>query len=301
MIAFVILAAVMVLGAVGVITLRQPVHAALSLVGTLMALAVTYVTLNAHFLAAIQVIVYAGAIMVLFLFVIMLLNVQGGLPGARFRWMKPVAFGAAALVAVGAGVTFFAARAPLPPEATVTGVLQGGNAGSIAEMLFSDYLLAFHLVGVLLMTGIIAAVSLVQRAAPETRPHVPVRASATRSPPRRARAGRGGEVTMVPTEYYLVLSAVLFAFGTVGVLTRRSAIMIFLSVELLLNAANLSMVAFARQWSEAGAAHAFTGQTAVFIVLAIAAAEVAVGLGILVAIFRNRVSTDVDELSEVRA
>ncbi len=106
---------------------------------------------------------------------------------------------------------------------------------------------------------------------------------------------------MVPTEYYLVLSAVLFAFGTVGVLTRRSAIMIFLSVELLLNAANLSMVAFARQWSEAGAAHAFTGQTAVFIVLAIAAAEVAVGLGILVAIFRNRVSTDVDELSEVRA
>ncbi len=182
MIAFVILAAVMVLGAVGVITLRQPVHAALSLVGTLMALAVTYVTLNAHFLAAIQVIVYAGAIMVLFLFVIMLLNVQGGLPGARFRWMKPVAFGAAALVAVGAGVTFFAARAPLPPEATVTGVLQGGNAGSIAEMLFSDYLLAFHLVGVLLMTGIIAAVSLVQRAAPETRPHVPVRASATRVP-----------------------------------------------------------------------------------------------------------------------
>ncbi|MFO7545451.1 MAG: NADH-quinone oxidoreductase subunit NuoK [Trueperaceae bacterium] len=106
---------------------------------------------------------------------------------------------------------------------------------------------------------------------------------------------------MVPTEYYLVLSAVLFALGTVGVLTRRSAIMIFLSVELLLNAANLSIVAFARQWSEAGAAHAFAGQTAVFIVLAIAAAEVAVGLGILVAIFRNRVSTDVDELSEVRA
>lgn len=106
---------------------------------------------------------------------------------------------------------------------------------------------------------------------------------------------------MVATEYYVMLSAVLFALGAVGVLTRRSAIMLFLSVELMLNAANLAMVAYARQWSSAGAQHALDGQAAVFIVLAIAAAEVAVGLGILVAIFRNRASTDVDELSEVRA
>ncbi|MBX3139185.1 MAG: NADH-quinone oxidoreductase subunit NuoK [Trueperaceae bacterium] len=106
---------------------------------------------------------------------------------------------------------------------------------------------------------------------------------------------------MVGTEYYVALSAVLFAVGGVGVLTRRSAIMLFLSVELMLNAANLAMVAFARSWSASGAATALNGQTAVFIVLAVAAAEVAVGLGILVAIFRNRVSTDVDELSEVRA
>ncbi|MFO7545450.1 MAG: NADH-quinone oxidoreductase subunit J [Trueperaceae bacterium] len=190
MIAFVILAAVMVIGAVGVVTLRQPVHAALSLVGTLMALAVTYVTLEAHFLAAIQVIVYAGAIMVLFLFVIMLLNVQGNLPSTRFRWMKPMAYGAAALVAVGAAVTVIATRVPLAPEATITGVLQGGNAGSIGEMLFSDYLLAFHLVGVLLLTGIVAAVSLVQRAAPETRPQVAVGARAGRAPDREG-AGAG--------------------------------------------------------------------------------------------------------------
>lgn len=106
---------------------------------------------------------------------------------------------------------------------------------------------------------------------------------------------------MVATEYYVMLSAVLFALGAVGVLTRRSAIMLFLSVELMLNAANLAIVAYARQWSSAGAQHALDGQAAVFIVLAIAAAEVAVGLGILVAIFRNRASTDVDELSEVRA
>jgi len=106
---------------------------------------------------------------------------------------------------------------------------------------------------------------------------------------------------VVQTEYYVALSAILFALGGIGVLTRRSAIMLFLSIELMLNAANLAMIAYARQWSAVGAQHALDGQAAVFIVLAIAAAEVAVGLGILVAIFRNRVSTDVDELSEVRA
>ena len=106
---------------------------------------------------------------------------------------------------------------------------------------------------------------------------------------------------MVATEYYVGLSAILFALGGIGVLTRRSAIMLFLSVELMLNAANLAMVAFARDWSASGVNAALDGQTAVFIVLAVAAAEVAVGLGILVAIFRNRVSTNVDELSEVRA
>lgn len=106
---------------------------------------------------------------------------------------------------------------------------------------------------------------------------------------------------MVPTPYYIALSALLLAIGSVGVLTRRSAIMVFLSVELMLNAANLAIVAFARQWSARGVEQALSGQAAVFIILAIAAAEVAVGLGILVAIFRDRVSTDVDELSEVRA
>jgi len=74
MVGFIILALLATLGAIGVVTFRQPVHAALSLVGTLLTLAVTYITLEAHFLGAIQVIVYAGAIMVLFLFVIMLLT-----------------------------------------------------------------------------------------------------------------------------------------------------------------------------------------------------------------------------------
>lgn len=106
---------------------------------------------------------------------------------------------------------------------------------------------------------------------------------------------------MVPTEYYVALSAVLFGLGAVGFVTRRSAILMFLSVELMLNAANLAMIAYARHWTTAGGAHALQGQGAVFIILAVAAAEVAVGLGILVAIFRRTVSTDVDALAELRA
>lgn len=105
---------------------------------------------------------------------------------------------------------------------------------------------------------------------------------------------------MIATEYYVALSAIIFMIGAVGVLTRRSAIMVFLSVELMLNAGNLALVAFARQWAEAGMVTALSGQGAVFIILAIAAAEVAVGLGILVVIFRYRRSSNVDQLAEVR-
>ena len=104
----------------------------------------------------------------------------------------------------------------------------------------------------------------------------------------------------VPTEAYVALSAVLFAIGAMGVLIRRSAILVFLSVELMLNAGNLALVAYARHWAGFDALAGLTGQTVVFIVLAVAAAEVAVGLGILVAIFRDRSSTDVDALSGVR-
>jgi len=92
---------------------------------------------------------------------------------------------------------------------------------------------------------------------------------------------------------YLLASALLFALGVYGVLTRRTAILVFLSIELMLNAANLSLVGFAR-------AYGLDGQVAALMVIAVAAAEVAVGLGLIVAIFRHRESTAVDDLSELR-
>lgn len=99
---------------------------------------------------------------------------------------------------------------------------------------------------------------------------------------------------MIPISYYFALSAILFALGALGVLIRRNAIIVFMSVELMLNAANLLFVAFAR------ANDALSGQVFVFFVIAVAAAEVAVGLALIVVIFRNRQSIDIDEMSNLK-
>lgn len=99
---------------------------------------------------------------------------------------------------------------------------------------------------------------------------------------------------MVPTSYYILLSAALFTIGVLGVLIRRNAIVVFMAVELMLNAANLALVAYARERLSVD------GQVLVFFVITVAAAEVAVGLALLVAIFRTKRTTDVDEVSTLR-
>ena len=99
---------------------------------------------------------------------------------------------------------------------------------------------------------------------------------------------------MVPVAYYIGLSAVLFTLGALGVLIRRNAIIIFMSIELMLNAANLAFVAFARFYQS------LQGQVFVFFVMAVAAAEVAVGLALIVAIFHTKQSIDVDEISSLK-
>ncbi|RME83298.1 MAG: NADH-quinone oxidoreductase subunit NuoK [Caldilineae bacterium] len=96
---------------------------------------------------------------------------------------------------------------------------------------------------------------------------------------------------MVPTAYVLVLSAVLFTIGAVGVLVRRNALIIFMCVEMMLNAVNLSLVALSNQWGN------LTGQIFVFIVMAVAAVEVAIGLAIVMAIVRHKDTTNVDEIN----
>jgi NADH-quinone oxidoreductase subunit K len=99
---------------------------------------------------------------------------------------------------------------------------------------------------------------------------------------------------MLPIEYYITLSAILFTIGAVGVLVRRNAIIIFMSIELMLNSANLAFVAFARLYGS------LNGQIFVFFVMAVAAAEVAVGLALIVAIFHSKKSINVDEISSLK-
>ncbi len=96
---------------------------------------------------------------------------------------------------------------------------------------------------------------------------------------------------MVPISYYLVLSAVLFALGVLGFLLKRNIITLFMSIELMLNAVNLSFVAFATQWQ------ALSGHVFVFFVMVVAAAEAAVGLAIILAVFRTRQTLNVDQVN----
>lgn len=104
---------------------------------------------------------------------------------------------------------------------------------------------------------------------------------------------------MVPVNYYLALAAILFTMGALGVLIRRNALVVFMSVELMLNAANLTFVTFARMYTANGIS-IFNGQIFVFFVMTVAAAEVAVGLALIVAIFRSRQSIDIDQLNSLK-
>lgn len=99
---------------------------------------------------------------------------------------------------------------------------------------------------------------------------------------------------MLPVAYYITLASVLFIIGSLGVLIRRNAIVIFMSVELMLNAANLAFVAFAQAYES------LSGQVFVFFVMTVAAAEVAVGLALIVAIFRTKHSIDVDQMNRLQ-
>ena len=99
---------------------------------------------------------------------------------------------------------------------------------------------------------------------------------------------------MIPINYYIVLSAILFSMGVVGVLVRRNALIIFMSIELMLNASNLAIVAFS------SILKSFSGQIFVFFVISVAAAEVAVGLALIVEIFKSKRSIDVDQMSSLK-
>jgi NADH-quinone oxidoreductase subunit K len=99
---------------------------------------------------------------------------------------------------------------------------------------------------------------------------------------------------MIPVSWYLTLSAILFCIGMYGFLTRRNVIIMFLCIELMLNAANLNFVAFSHYLTD------LRGQVFTFFIIAVAASEAAIGLGIVVALYRNRQSVYSDEINELK-
>ncbi len=284
-------AAVILIGALGVVTARNPVHAALSLVMTLFGVAVLFIEQEADFLAAVQIIVYAGAIVVLFLFVIMFLGVDRAedIRVDPLVGQRPLAF-IVSIITLG-GVLAMAATAHWVTGARqVVGPIQGhvaglkfarGGAGPAGQAALHD---------------------------------LPVRFRGHRRAPRHRRRGRG-RAGPAPTHgagraggrvrersagmslsgaWYLGLAAIVFTIGAIGLLVRRNVLIMFMCIELMLNAANLTFVTFSRMLGDIG------GQAVVFFVLVVAAAEVVVGLGIVVTNYRRRATTVADDLDSLK-
>ena len=101
-------------------------------------------------------------------------------------------------------------------------------------------------------------------------------------------------MTAIPTSYYLSLAALLFCMGMLGVLIRRNALVVFMSIELMLNASNLTFLAFARERAD------INGHISAFFIIAVAAAEAAMGLAIVIAVFRSRGTVNIDELQTMK-
>jgi NADH-quinone oxidoreductase subunit J len=161
-IVFYVLATCAVAGAVGVIGFRHPVNAALSLLGTFLAVAGLFVLMHAEFLAAVQILVYAGGVMVLFLFVIMLVRVRT-LPHEPqyLRALVPAAVGVGVLLAVLVGVGVWAAAYGTPASGAVLHQVQGvsvGNTEAVGWSLYRDYLLPFEVVSIVLLVAMIGAI-----------------------------------------------------------------------------------------------------------------------------------------------
>jgi NADH-quinone oxidoreductase subunit J len=158
---FYLLSGAALLGGVLVITRRNPVHSALSLIMTLLSIAGLYLMLYAPFVAGVQIILYVGGIMVLFLFVIMLINIEQASREERFSKQWPVGILAAAALGVLFVSVFFKGRSVLPTQLLV--LPEEHNTQQIAVLLYSDYMLAFEIASLLLLVAMIGAVVMAKK------------------------------------------------------------------------------------------------------------------------------------------
>src|SRR5207253_8466942 len=158
---FILFAGMAIGCAISMVVQRNPLYGAISLIGVFISLACLYVTLAAPFIAAVQVIVYAGAIMVLVVFVIMLLNVEDAERPMRLRSLVPIAIGLAAILfAETAFIIFFVHSSPGTPTTNISDV---GLTSSIGAGLFTTYLLPFEITSILLLMAVVGAMTLARR------------------------------------------------------------------------------------------------------------------------------------------
>ena len=303
---FWVFAAILAVSALAMIMVRNPVHAALLLVLCFFTSAAIWLLIEAEFLAVVLILVYVGAVMVLFLFVVMMLDIN--IEEVRARVTRYALLGG-----IVAGVVVFEIVSVVWTRRLGVDVTTGAaplaadysNTAELGKVLYTEYVYPFELAAVLLLIAIVAAISLTMRK--RAGPQAAGRGRAGGRAPRGSRAhredGRGEpesrravrEGAMIQLNWLLVLSGVLFAISVAGMfINRKNLILLLMCVELLLLAVNFNFVAFSRYLGD------INGQIFVFFVLTVAAAESAIGLAILVVLFRERRSINVEDLSTLK-
>ena len=271
--------------AVGVITQRNPFLAALALILHLASLAVLFLVLQADFLAAAQVLVYAGAVMIMFLFVIAYLGDRAELELRRGSLGAALAITAGLAILIETFVAVSSSSGILGSPATVGDDF--GSPARVGQTFLTNYQIGFELVSIVLLVGAVAGVVL---GASRLGPERDARQAAGQARARERLRAREGRPVSPGLSSWILLSAALFAVGLIGVMLRRSPLVILLSIEIMLNAGNLLLIAGSRY------AGGNDGQVFALVVMGVAAAEVVVGLGLIVALSRAKVELDVDEL-----
>ncbi len=291
--------------AIAVVVQRNPFMAALSLILHLASLAALYLVLQGDFVAVAQLLVYAGAVMIMFLFVIAYLGDRADLD------LRRGGLGAGAAALAGLAIFIETVIAVSDSGDALDGAVSVpdsfGSPETIGRLFLTDHLLAFEGISLILLVGAIAgrgarrgrsaAAPLPRRSAAARRGEGRALRPAPRAPAPRARGARepagGGRVTP-GIGSWIMLSSALFCIGLAGVMLRRNPLVILLSLEIMLNAGNLLLVAGSRYVG------GNDGHVLALTVMAVAAAEVVVGLGLIVALARRGALLDVDELRSLR-
>ena len=270
---FYLLAGLAIVASALVIGQRNPMYSVMFLIVSFAALAGLYIQLDAPFVAVAQIIIYAGAIMVLFLFVVMLLNAPQE-DAAEWDRTHPLRRpGIARFGAALAGVLILQLAYALMRISELDAPVGSQTGAGDGELRARAWQGAVRPPRVCLRSDVGAD---------------------SGGDGRRGRPGAQGRPVVIPLSHYLIVSAILFAIGTAGVFLRRNLITILLSIEIMLNAVNLTFVAFGRYRGDVD------GQIITFFVMTVAAAEAAVGLALIIALFRHRESLNPDAFTSLK-